>query len=160
MAARASPSCVPLSSHSFHFGTDIIERESTHQHYAVQVWPGLHCNHPDRYALRLLCSILADDSGSRLFWELIDTGRPRLPPSGRKCSVTAVVCWAICAVLPKMPRRTKPFCRALSKRHSAMESPKKRFELARNKIVSSLDPLRRTTWKSSVRSRPVLAESP
>ena len=53
----------------------LIEREATHQHYAVKLWPGLSCNDPQRYALRMLCTILADDSGSRLFWELIDTGR-------------------------------------------------------------------------------------
>ena len=29
----------------------------------------------DRYAVRMLASILGDEGGSRLFWELIDTGR-------------------------------------------------------------------------------------
>ena len=29
----------------------------------------------DRYAARALASILGDEGGSRLFWELIDTGR-------------------------------------------------------------------------------------
>lgn len=53
----------------------VIEREATHQYYAIKLWPGLSSNDPDRYALRMLSSILADDSGSRLFWELIDTGR-------------------------------------------------------------------------------------
>ncbi len=53
----------------------IIEREATHQHYVIKLWPGLSNNDPDRYALRMLSSILADDTGSRLFWELIDTGR-------------------------------------------------------------------------------------
>lgn len=59
----------------FHSGEEIIEREATHQYYSVKLWPGLDCNDPARYAFRMLCSILADDSGSRLFWELIDTGR-------------------------------------------------------------------------------------
>ncbi len=30
---------------------------------------------PDRFAMRLLASIIGDDGGSRLFWDLIDTGR-------------------------------------------------------------------------------------
>jgi predicted Zn-dependent peptidase len=59
----------------FQSGEEWIERELAHQSYLVRLWPGLACNEPERYALRLLCSILADDSGSRLFWELIDTGR-------------------------------------------------------------------------------------
>ena len=60
---------------NYHSGSAVIERESTHQHYEVQMWPGLSRNDPRRYALRMLCTILADDTGSRLFWELIDTGR-------------------------------------------------------------------------------------
>jgi predicted Zn-dependent peptidase len=64
-----------LSKPKFHFGETVIQRNDTHQHYGIRVWPGYDCNDPRRYALRLLCSILADDSGSRMFWELIDTGR-------------------------------------------------------------------------------------
>ncbi|MFO0942524.1 MAG: pitrilysin family protein [Pirellulales bacterium] len=59
----------------YNFNHVQIDREDTHQHYGIRVWPGLDCNDPARYALRMLCSILADDSGSRIFWELIDTGR-------------------------------------------------------------------------------------
>ncbi|MFN3190434.1 MAG: M16 family metallopeptidase [Aureliella sp.] len=54
---------------------EVIERELTHQSYMIRLWPGVGSNDSQRYALRLLCSILGDDSGSRLFWELIDTGR-------------------------------------------------------------------------------------
>ncbi|GAB5404223.1 MAG: pitrilysin family protein [Aureliella sp.] len=69
--ASRSRSEVPV----FGSGEVTIDRESTHQHYQVMAWPGVHRSDLDRYALRMLCTILADDSGSRLFWELIDTGR-------------------------------------------------------------------------------------
>ena len=59
----------------FQSGDLTIVREQTHQHYLVKLWPGIDCNDPDRYALRMMCSILADDSCSRLFWKLIDTGK-------------------------------------------------------------------------------------
>ncbi len=59
----------------FGSGEATLDRESTHQHYEVMAWPGMHRSDLDRYALRMLCTILADDAGSRLFWELIDTGR-------------------------------------------------------------------------------------
>lgn len=59
----------------FQEADEVIERELAHQSYLVRLWPGFDRNDPDRYALRMLCSIIADDSGSRLFWELIDTGR-------------------------------------------------------------------------------------
>ncbi len=67
---------VTRATHSPKFGTSstIIERPASHQQYTVKIWPGVGCNDPARYALRLLSSVIADESGSRLFWELIDTG--------------------------------------------------------------------------------------
>lgn len=64
-----------LSPPKFRAGNSSIHRDATQQHYGIRAWPGMDCNAPERYALRMLCSILGDDSGSRLFWELIDTGR-------------------------------------------------------------------------------------
>lgn len=69
--ATQSRSVAPI----FGSGEATLDRDSTHQHYEVMAWPGVHRSDLDRYALRMLCTILADDSGSRLFWELIDTGR-------------------------------------------------------------------------------------
>lgn len=45
------------------------------QAYLVRAVQGPGTHDSDRYAVRLLAAILGDDSGSRLFWELIDTGR-------------------------------------------------------------------------------------
>ncbi|TWT92669.1 M16 family metallopeptidase [Stieleria varia] len=45
------------------------------QGYLVRIAPGPASNDPDRYASRLLAAILGDEGGSRLFWDLIDTGR-------------------------------------------------------------------------------------
>ncbi|NND97532.1 MAG: insulinase family protein [Pirellulaceae bacterium] len=45
------------------------------QAYLVRIFEGGSQLSEDRYAARLLASILGDDGGSRLFWELIDTGR-------------------------------------------------------------------------------------
>ncbi|RMF39626.1 MAG: insulinase family protein [Planctomycetota bacterium] len=64
----------PAPAPAFLAGRDVIERELTHQHYAVMVWPGLDWHHADRYALKLLCSVLADHGSSRMFWALIDNG--------------------------------------------------------------------------------------
>jgi len=40
----------------------------------VQITAGPAADDPDRYASRLLATILGDDSGSRLYWELVDPG--------------------------------------------------------------------------------------
>lgn len=46
-----------------------------HQAYLVRIAPGPSMQSKDRYAARVLASILGDEGGSRLFWELIDSGR-------------------------------------------------------------------------------------
>ena len=45
------------------------------QAYLIRVTPGPSQTSEDRYAARVLAALLGDDGGSRLFWELIDTGR-------------------------------------------------------------------------------------
>lgn len=52
-----------------------IAIEDANQAYVVRIaeGPSLACE--DRYASRVLASILGDEGSSRLFWELIDTGR-------------------------------------------------------------------------------------
>ncbi|TWT56610.1 M16 family metallopeptidase [Allorhodopirellula solitaria] len=45
------------------------------QAYRVTLSGGPSMASADRFAMRLLASIIGDDGGSRLFWDLIDTGR-------------------------------------------------------------------------------------
>lgn len=52
----------------------VIPSPDAAQAYLVRLGPGPSHSDDDRYAARLLASILGDDSGSRLFWELVDTG--------------------------------------------------------------------------------------
>jgi predicted Zn-dependent peptidase len=54
--------------------TQVIRKESAAQQYIVQIANGPAAEDENRHASRLLATILGDDSGSRLFWELIDTG--------------------------------------------------------------------------------------
>lgn len=51
-----------------------VVRESSQQEYVVQIANGPAAEDDDRFASRILATILGDESGSRLFWELIDTG--------------------------------------------------------------------------------------
>lgn len=44
------------------------------QQYVIQSAMAPDARDDDRYAARLLATIVGDDSGSRMFWELIDTG--------------------------------------------------------------------------------------
>lgn len=67
-ATRETP---PASPHS---GFQVICKESATQQYAIQIANGPAATDSDRYAARLMATILGDDSGSRLFWEFIDSG--------------------------------------------------------------------------------------
>lgn len=53
----------------------VIHKPLAVQQYVVQLSAGPSTNDDDRYAARLLSTIVGDDSGSRLFWELVDTGQ-------------------------------------------------------------------------------------
>ena len=57
-----------------HTGFKIIPKETAMQQYVIQLAAGPAAEDSDRFASRLLSTILGDDSGSRMFWELVDTG--------------------------------------------------------------------------------------
>jgi len=56
-------------------GFQVLHKPQAVQEYVVQLAPGPSARDEDRYAARLLAAIVGDDVGSRLFWELVDTGR-------------------------------------------------------------------------------------
>jgi len=55
-------------------GFHVVYKESATQEYALRISNGPSGTSPDRHAAKLLATILGDDSGSRLYWQLVDTG--------------------------------------------------------------------------------------
>ena len=53
---------------------ETLTRESAVQEYLLELAIGPSATDPMRYAAKLLTNILGDDSGSRLYWELVDPG--------------------------------------------------------------------------------------
>src|SRR5262245_9406186 len=53
----------------------VVHKPLAVQQYVVQLAAAPDATDPDRYAARLLTTIVGDESGSRLFWELVDTGQ-------------------------------------------------------------------------------------
>ena len=53
---------------------EVVHREASAQQYVLQLADGPSCEDDDRYAAKLLATILGDDSGSRMYWELSDSG--------------------------------------------------------------------------------------
>jgi predicted Zn-dependent peptidase len=55
-------------------GFHSLRKEAATQQYVLQLAAGPAAEDADRYAAKLLATVLGDDSGSRLYWELVDPG--------------------------------------------------------------------------------------
>jgi predicted Zn-dependent peptidase len=55
-------------------GFDVVHRENSNQEYIVQLAAGPSATDNDRFAAKLLSTMLGDDCGSRLYWELVEPG--------------------------------------------------------------------------------------
>lgn len=71
---EASPSSRDLPTPSSHQGFHLEQRTSSSQQYLLQLADAPAAEDDRRYAAKLMATIMGDDSGSRLYWELVDTG--------------------------------------------------------------------------------------
>jgi predicted Zn-dependent peptidase len=60
----------------------VIHKQSAMQQYAVLISAGPSAVDEDRYVNRVLATVYGDDSGSRMYWELVDSGRAEAAGSG------------------------------------------------------------------------------
>lgn len=67
-APRSLPPAKP------HTSFQVIHKPQATQEYILQLAAAPATEDDDRYAARLLATVVGDDTGSRLFWELVDTG--------------------------------------------------------------------------------------
>jgi len=52
----------------------LVHKESATQEYLVQLTPGPSATDKLRYAAKVLTTVIGDDSGSRMYWKLVDSG--------------------------------------------------------------------------------------
>jgi predicted Zn-dependent peptidase len=64
-----------LSRVSSHIESSSYTHELASQQYVIMISDAPSSNDEMRFAARVLATVLGDDSGSRMFWELIDNGR-------------------------------------------------------------------------------------
>lgn len=67
-AARETPRAAPNTAF------EVVHKESATQEYVMQIADGPAAEDDDRFAARILATVLGDDSGSRFYWDLIETG--------------------------------------------------------------------------------------
>ena len=63
-----------LSRTSGRTGFETIKKDTAAMEYVLQLAAGPSATDDDRYAAKVLATIVGDDSGSRLYWELVDSG--------------------------------------------------------------------------------------
>ena len=67
-AARQTPRAAP------HRGFQCLSKDTATLEYVMALSAGPGAADPDRYAAKVLATILGDDSGSRFYWALVDSG--------------------------------------------------------------------------------------
>ncbi len=55
-------------------GTLVFPKDDSHQQYCMQMSPAPPANSPLRFAAEVLAVIVGDDSGSRMYWDLVEPG--------------------------------------------------------------------------------------
>jgi len=63
--------CEPVATHASFL---VVQKQTATQQYAVEMADAPAAVDDDRYAAGLLSMVLGDDTGSRLYWELVDPG--------------------------------------------------------------------------------------
>ena len=53
---------------------EVLHRESSTQQYVLQLVNGPAATDDDRFSAKLMTTVVGDDSGSRMYWDLIDSG--------------------------------------------------------------------------------------
>ncbi len=69
---QAAKRSVPRTTSKAKF--EVVHRPTATQEYVLQLADAPASEDDDRYAAKLLATIVGDDSGSRLYWELVDPG--------------------------------------------------------------------------------------
>ncbi len=129
---RDTPRAQPNS--AFHS----IKKASAHQQYIIQISNGPAAEDNNRYASRLLGLIFGDESNSRLFWEMIDTGKAEyavVEPS--EYQGTGIFLSYLCCQ-PKNTEEILALYQTIARDIQANGVTDQELELAKNKVCSHI----------------------
>jgi predicted Zn-dependent peptidase len=130
--SRTTPLVTPKT------GSHVLHKPTATQQYVVQISPGPAAEAPDRHAARVMATIFGDDTGSRLYWDLVDNGLAEYAGVGPyEFQNAGILMTYICCNPSDMET-------VLQRLHAAQELMEREgvtadeLELARNKICSYL----------------------
>jgi len=131
-ASRPTPRLQPQ------YPFQVITKESATQQYVVQIASGPSALDSDRYANRILATILGDDSGSRMFWELVDTGKAECASMGAYEFDDAGINMTFLSCAPEEAQQNLEKLREIQEQAVARGVTEQELQLAKSKIASHL----------------------
>lgn len=134
----------PASTSAF----ELVTRESSTQQYILQLADGPSSEDDDRYAAKVLATILGDDSGSRLYWELVDSGLAETASLGHYeyQGVGMLYTWLSCApedAVDNFERMRDVYCAAEAKGVTEVELQQAKSKVKARVVLGSERPRNR-----------------
>ena len=119
-------------------GFTCLHRPQAHQQYILQLAPGVSSEDELRYASSIMAAILGDDSGSRMYWEFLDTGLAESAGMGSYDyqGSGAIMTYLCCA--PEQAQDNLQRLHELQLKVAAEGVTQKELDLAKRKIASRI----------------------
>ncbi len=115
-----------------------IHKAQAMQQYILQLAQGPAGQDEDRYAARLLSSIIGDDCGSRMFWEFLDTGLAEAAGMGNYEYDDAGVIMTFLCCEPEQAEENLNRLRRLQAKTRSEPINQRELELAKSKVASQI----------------------
>ncbi len=122
----------------YRFGFSTLHQPNSTQQYILQLAPGPASDDELRYATRVMTTIFGDDSGSRLYWEFLDSG---LAESAGVGAYEFDDCGAVMSYLCCAPEQAQSNLQRLGEVQQKLIDEgieEKELELAKRKIASRI----------------------
>ncbi|MDP1560290.1 MAG: pitrilysin family protein [Pirellulaceae bacterium] len=119
-------------------GREFLQVQQASQQYILQLAPGPSLFDPDRYAARLAAMIFGDDTGSRLFWRLVDSGKTDLAAVGHYEYESTGVLMSMLAMRPEDAAEVWAEFEALEQEFVEQTPTEYELKLAKAKAIASL----------------------
>lgn len=117
---------------------EVIKNDLATQEYMLLLGGGPSATDPDRYAARLLATVLGDDSGSRLYWALVDNGLVDFAGMGASEYQGTGLLWTYMCCQPEDAAENLQRLRDVYVEAEAKGITEKELEQAKNKVCSHL----------------------
>jgi len=128
--------CLP---HTAIVGSQFLHVPQSNQQYILQLSPGPAHDDPMRFAARLGALIFGDDSGSRLFWELVDPGNADMASVGHYEYEGTGTLISIFSSRPEDSKTVWDHFQQLEKQFLEEGPTQKELDLAKAKAVASMN---------------------